>query len=242
MTTYETDDGMWGLTARLDPIMGAQVQAALDRGADRRWRDQHKDKTGTKATLGRALRAQLMADALADVAHCSSGNGSNGTNGGDTAVAEHLTPIILIDHSRLQQSAQGRCELIDGTPVPITTAQRILCDNDTRTAVVDNTGDVLHLGRRTRLATPTQRTALAIRDKGCIWPNCDTNPHWCHAHHLLPWQHHGPTNRDNLALVCTKHHHQLHEGHWTITRNPDGTWQPRPPPRPAPDATKDLSE
>ena len=219
--TWTTDDGMWALHALLDPVSGAQVQAALSRLADKRWREaDHNPGSPINAT-----RNQYMADALIDMASGStaSGGGESGSRGG-----EHLLPIIMIDHDRLN-GGQGRCQLIDGTPVPATTAERALCDNAHRVAVTDSTGDILHLGRRTRLASAAQRAALQLRDGGCVWPGCHTSPDWCQAHHLEPWQQGGRTDLDNLALVCTKHHHLIHEGHWTISRDDTGTWHTRRP-------------
>ncbi|HLT11238.1 MAG TPA: HNH endonuclease signature motif containing protein, partial [Micromonosporaceae bacterium] len=34
--------------------------------------------------------------------------------------------------------------------------------------------------------------------------------------HLLPWWHGGPTDIDNLLLLCRYHHAKVHEGHWRI--------------------------
>jgi hypothetical protein len=43
-----------------------------------------------------------------------------------------------------------------------------------------------------------------------------------HAHHLIHWTDGGPTNRDNLVCLCSRHHHLVHEGNDTITRQSDG--------------------
>jgi hypothetical protein len=32
----------------------------------------------------------------------------------------------------------------------------------------------------------------------------------------------GPTDLDNLALLCRAHHRAVHEGGWQLTRGPDG--------------------
>ena len=45
----------------------------------------------------------------------------------------------------------------------------------------------LDLGRTTRVVHPAQRTALAVRDGGCVFPGCDRPLAWCEAHHLVHW-------------------------------------------------------
>ncbi|AYF76473.1 HNH endonuclease [Nocardia yunnanensis] len=74
-------------------------------------------------------------------------------------------------------------------------------------AVLDGDGIPLYLGRsRERLATPGQRLALIARDKGCTHPDCDAPAAMCAAHHVVDWAKGGPTDLDNLALVCDHHH------------------------------------
>jgi hypothetical protein len=65
---------------------------------------------------------------------------------------------------------------------------------------------------RERYFTPAQRRALAVRDGGCVGPGCTAPPSWCHAHHVIEWEHGGPTDIDNGALLCAFHHHRLHSG------------------------------
>jgi Domain of unknown function (DUF222)/HNH endonuclease len=80
----------------------------------------------------------------------------------------------------------------------------------------------LDLGRTTRVVTPTQRSALAVRDGGCGFPDCQRPLAWCEAHHLWHWLDGGPTDLANLILVCRAHHRAVHEGGWQLTRGPDG--------------------
>src|SRR5512132_273010 len=70
----------------------------------------------------------------------------------------------------------------------------------------------LEVGRTSRVVTPTQRVALAVRDHGCVFPGCARPLAWCDAHRLRHWLHGGPTDLANLALVCRAHHRAVHEG------------------------------
>jgi hypothetical protein len=70
----------------------------------------------------------------------------------------------------------------------------------------------LEVGRATRVVSAAQRTALAVRDGGCVFPGCDRPLAWCEAHHLRHWLHGGPTDLGNLVLLCRTHHRAVHEG------------------------------
>jgi hypothetical protein len=89
----------------------------------------------------------------------------------------------------------------------------------------------LDVGRTTRVVQPAQRTALAVRDGGCVFPGCDRPLSWCEAHHLVHWLDGGPTDLDNLVLVCRAHHRAVHEGGWRLQHRPDGRLTATPPHR-----------
>jgi hypothetical protein len=86
----------------------------------------------------------------------------------------------------------------------------------------------LEVGRATRVIQPAQRMALAVRDRGCVFPGCDRPLAWCDAHHLHHWVDGDPTNLNNLALLCRAHHRTVHEEGWQLTRGPDGRFTATP--------------
>lgn len=85
--------------------------------------------------------------------------------------------------------------------------------------------EVLEQGRKKRLATAAQRDALRIRDRGCVYPQCDRPHEWTEAHHLKDWQFGGFTDIDELASMCSKHHHFLHTRKWSLRRTEFGSWE-----------------
>ena len=91
----------------------------------------------------------------------------------------------------------------------------------------------LDVGRRTRVIPPAIRTALAVRDRGCVHPDCEQPPQWTDAHHIVHWADGGPTSLENLVLLCRRHHRAVHEGRQRVERTPTGTWRltrtPGPP-------------
>jgi hypothetical protein len=90
---------------------------------------------------------------------------------------------------------------------------------------------LLEVGRASRVVQPGQRLALAVRDGGCVFPDCARPLVWCEAHHLRHWLQGGPTDLANLALLCRAHHRAVHEGGWRLARHPDGRVTATPPHR-----------
>ncbi|WP_227007955.1 HNH endonuclease signature motif containing protein [Pseudarthrobacter sp. AB1] len=101
-------------------------------------------------------------------------------------------------------------------PVAATTLRKLACDADIIPTLLGTHGEILDLGRKTRLFTGAQRLALTARDQGCTFPNCTIPAPWCEAHHITYWSQQGPTNVSNGALLCSHHHHLIHKEQWTI--------------------------
>jgi len=98
------------------------------------------------------------------------------------------------------------------------------CGAGTDTVIVDSLGVPLDMGRKIRYANRAQRRALAVRDGGCVWLGCDMPVGWTDAHHITPWEHGGPTDLANLALLCRHHHGVTHRTGWTMTAHADQTF------------------
>jgi len=79
------------------------------------------------------------------------------------------------------------------------------------------------LGRTRRVVSPAQRRALDARDGSCVFAGCQAPNWWCEAHHVLAWTDGGPTDLDNLGLLCERHHTKIHHG-FVVERRTDGTW------------------
>jgi hypothetical protein len=226
-----TSDGMVRLSGELPPEVGAVVTGAIQAESERLWRQQDdRAPDPTDPAVGRSV-AQRNADALEHI--CTRANG--GTTG--RAVVDLQ---VVIDHdvlaSQLQASTgavdgpatgpvdggaalptRGRCGTSDGVVLAAATVRRLACDAGVIPVVMGSTSQVLDVGRRTRTVTTTQRNALVVRDGGCVFPGCDRPPSWCDAHHVTHWINHGPSDLWNLVLLCSAHHHAVHEGGWGLT-------------------------
>jgi hypothetical protein len=115
---------------------------------------------------------------------------------------------------------------LEGSPLPISlaTVERQICDTGVRGILLDDTGQPLDVGREQRLFTQQQRTALALRDGGCLWPDCDRPPAWTEAHHLNDWSLDGTTDLADGTCLCHPHHLLLHNNGWRIIREGSAYW------------------
>jgi hypothetical protein len=77
-------------------------------------------------------------------------------------------------------------------------------------------GQPIGAGRATRLISRRLRRALEYRHPGCAVPGCGAT-RGLHAHHIWHWEDGGPTELDNLVLLCPYHHRLHHRGVITIT-------------------------
>ncbi|CAN5783140.1 HNH endonuclease signature motif containing protein [soil metagenome] len=100
----------------------------------------------------------------------------------------------------------------------------LLSDDDRRYLTCDATcevwfernGQPIGSGRDTRQISRRLRRALEHRDPCCVVPGCGAT-RGLHAHHLQHWEDGGPTELDNLVLLCPYHHRLHHRGGITLT-------------------------
>jgi hypothetical protein len=103
-----------------------------------------------------------------------------------------------------------------GVPASIALLEQLCCTAGVRFVATMPDGAELNLGRSARLPNRATRRALLARDRHCRFPGCERRSR-LHAHHIVHWEHDGPTDMDNLLLLCPKHHRAVHRGGWTLT-------------------------
>lgn len=171
---------------------------------------------------------QHRADALVDIFRHA---------GGCTTAITELAPVSLVvridlDELRTEDTfTHAGTATIDGIAEPITaaTARRMAADARIIPMVLGGRSEVLDLGVGTRLFTKAQKLALAERDGGCAWTGCSHPPAYTEAHHLRWWSNGGPTDLDNGILLCSFHHHRIHNDGWQITVRDHVPWFIPPP-------------
>ena len=159
-----------------------------------------------------------------------------GPAGGNRPGPSLRNQILVIAHTNAITGADpdARCEIPGTGPIPRSELERLACEAELFGALFSRNGLPLWHGRRTRTVTPQQWRTLIARDRGCVL--CAAGPSHCHAHHIVAWTApaEGPTDIDNLVLVCNRHHHHIHQHHLTLTRNPNGQWNTHTPNTPNP--------
>ena len=152
------------------------------------------------------------------------------------AAAPPATVMVRIDLEALRRgrAAPGECSEIDGSgPVPVPVVAGLM-DDAFLALVFTEAGDIRAVSHQGRTINRHLRTALAFRDRCCVVPGCRV-PYGLEIDHVVPMAHGGPTEIDNLALLC-RHHHRIktYEG-WTLERtgpsdeDPGWTFTPLPP-------------
>jgi hypothetical protein len=163
------------------------------------------------------------------------------TSGDQTAAPAQITVFADLDALTETTETTGVAELEAGPMIANETARRLSCDGIIECSVYQR-ARTLGVGQRSRSVPGWLRRQLWHRDGGCQFPGCGRLT-WVHAHHVTHWADGGPTDLDNLILLCGYHHRFLHEHSWTISDDPDG--KPRfrrpdgsvyPPPRPGLDS------
>jgi len=126
-------------------------------------------------------------------------------------------------HARLEDlvSREGGCEVEGGGVTHAETARRLLCSGKLQTVIEDSGGNPVRLGRISREPSSAMMRALRHRDSECRFPGCGAR-RFTNAHHIRWWSGGGPTDLDNLVLVCGFHHRLVHEYGWRLRREPDG--------------------
>jgi HNH endonuclease len=128
---------------------------------------------------------------------------------------------VVIDVESLEAGRGGR--VIDGPPLDGTTVARLLCDSSLHRVLMGGRSAVIDYGTSTRTIPAPLWAALVIRDEHCRFPGCDRPSTWCEGHHVTWVSNGGTTDLDNLVLVCTRHHHRLHQPGWQAKLRPDAT-------------------
>ncbi|WP_448641966.1 DUF222 domain-containing protein [Geodermatophilus sp. URMC 63] len=210
LTLTRHADGSVTIRAELDPVGGEKVQAALESHvqADRPAGDER-------------CRAQRLGDAFVQLC-------DNRLASGSLPVLRTVKPhvAVVIDHEDLAAGSGGPAagRMGFGAAISAARARWLACDATVSRVVMGPDGAPLDLGREHRLADRYLRRAVELRDGGCVFTGCDAPTWWAEVHHLVHWLDGGGTSLENSALLCERHHAEVHHG-FRVERQPDGRWR-----------------
>jgi Domain of unknown function (DUF222) len=212
----DTRTGLTSIKGRLDDHSVAVFIAATDAHA--------KPRPETDGIKDQRSAATRLAQALTTVLEDYLATGAGPVQGGERP---HVT--MTIAYNTLTDQLGPATFDATGITVPPATARRLLCDCNLIPAVLGSAGEPLDIGRATRTWPTGIRRAVALRDRGCVFPGCDRPARWSEIHHILWWVNGGPTSLTNAACLCSAHHTLIHQGDWQIRMAKDGHPEVIPP-------------
>lgn len=229
-TTWTDDEGMWNLHAALDPETALPLAEMLRQMTERLFHGEHPDDLPDDPV---ERHQWFVAMALVELLK---GNGAAGA------------PLVIasVDEETLRtgkRQARSRVDFSHRLEVPIDEL-RTFSRCRFLPVVRDRHGNVIRVGRPvTRLedlltrgleqearldygrdrrnAHRNQEHAMRGTYRTCAIPGCATHVSNCELHHLVFWEHGGPTDLANLIPLCRHHHDRLHAEGWELTMRPD---------------------
>jgi Domain of unknown function (DUF222) len=209
LSVARTIDDMVAINGMLDPHSGATVLAALDALTP-------PPRDDDPRTAG-----QRRADALTELCRRALDGGELPQVNGEKP---HL--LVTIPYDTLVANL-GSADLRWTGPISATDARLLACDCAVIPAVLGSTGEVLDIGRKSRIWPIAIRRAIELRDQTCRHIDCDAPAQYCDVHHKKHWADGGPTNTTNGILTCRRHHTGIHkygaafrsDGRFTIMRH-----------------------
>ena len=193
----------FSISGRLTAEQGSALVAAIDRTAERL---PFEDEDGEISMY------QKRADALAALA--------------ELQIAEDPDPARadVVVHVSLEalRSGVGGGYTDQGAIFSTDVMQRLTCDSRIQLLVEDGDLKPVGIGRNDRTIPPWLRRVLEVRDTSCRFPGCNSTLFLQGHHHDFWTRDLGPTNEDNLSLLCSFHHKLIHKPGWRIEGNPRG--------------------
>ncbi|HEX2149905.1 MAG TPA: DUF222 domain-containing protein [Actinomycetota bacterium] len=137
-----------------------------------------------------------------------------------SAEAVRATVVIHAELDALKGWGTGIASLDSGPMISGETVLRMCCDGHSELVLEGPDHEPIGIGRRSRQVPGWLWRVLWHRDQGCRFPGCERQ-RWIQNHHIRHWTKNGPTDKENLVLLCWHHHHLVHEGGWQLKGDPD---------------------
>lgn len=234
---WQRRDGGWGLEMYSPAESGSSLKSLVDAYESPRSKvtftdDEASDAAAEGATADEVVDIddrtpqQKRHDIIMSIFEAHAASGDAPVAGGEVPRLVFNGTIEAFDAYRRNQEHPDRALTIEhtGAIVPIETVDRLLCNAVVQCAVFDGEGHLLELGREQRTFNRAQRRALAAKYGGCATPGCGFPVAWTEAHHVVWWQHGGPTDVANGILLCSHCHHEVHAGRLLVVGTP-GDWR-----------------
>ena len=255
---WNGDDGMVHLRGELDPVTGAKVRKRFLQEAERlRRMDLHSPGDG-KRTLNQRMadafdtltsHGSIYAKVVGatNESHDGSregscggdnytsgpgavaGEGRSGGAGGKCGCGSRPSADITIVQHLDAAGTEAFAEVAGGGVIPQSVLEEHFCNAQIKGVVFSGEGVPLWHGHAKRLATKAQMNALRARYGAC--GGCGVDMWICQGHHVEAVSRGGPTNIDNMMLLCWACHQKVHLHGWREVPDGRGLYTIEPPER-----------
>jgi len=145
--------------------------------------------------------------------------GCGGRPSADITIVQHLSA----------DGTDAFAEVAGGAVIPQSVLEEHFCNARITGVVFSSDGVPLWHGHAKRLATKAQMNALRARYGAC--GGCGADMWISQGHHIRPVLRGGPTNIDNMMLVCWACHQKIHHHGWREVPDGRGLYTIAPPER-----------
>ncbi|RJQ82614.1 HNH endonuclease [Pseudonocardiaceae bacterium YIM PH 21723] len=206
-------DGFVSVRGYLDSDAGAKLRAALEAIITPAVAGDRDERTA----------AQKRADALGEICDRALRGGQLPSSGGHKP---QIQVTCTLSELRNAGTLTGQAIIDRVGVIDPETLRRIACDCNITRIILGLQGEILDVGRSTRVVPVAIRRAVTVRDMRCSWEGCEMPAEYSDIHHVRHWAFDGETKEPNLALACGHHHTAIHAlGDQVETlRRPDGGW------------------
>nr|MDT0662289.1 DUF222 domain-containing protein [Micromonospora sp. DSM 115978] len=167
------------------------------------------------------LRADIFLDLLEGIIGATAGESAAG---GGVELRVPLTTLMGL--------ADQAGEIAGWGPVVAEVARKVAerqRRSSWRVSVYDSTGRLVHNGPVRRRPSTADAEFVKARDRTCRAPGCRMPAHRSDLDHTRPYSKGGPSDPDNLGVLCRHDHRLKGEGGWWLRQIGDGVfaWRSR---------------
>ena len=230
--------GMIKLAGQFDPERGSRLWTILDGAVECIFHSPIAVDAGVGVDPNDHRRALALCNLVEAGADESIVNGPDLTGAGPQAENFYDQPESIIDMGLGNVGGRVNTEIVvtidlqtlvnglhqgsvrrdtNGVDLPVDLIRRMACDAGIVPMVLNGDGVVIDVGKAKRLATRRQRRAIFAMHETCAAPHCGVKVAHCVPHHIDWWEHGGGTDLHNLVPLCSRHHHKVHEGGWSLS-------------------------
>ena len=184
-------------------------------------RNGHGGSVGNSSNASQTRGDVSLAGGHAAASGAESGGrcGCGGRPSADITIVQHLDAA----------GTNAFAEVAGAGVIPQSVLEEHFCNARIKGVVFSSEGLPLWHGHTKRLATKAQMNALRARYGAC--GGCGADMWICDGHHVEPVSRGGPTNIDNMMLLCWWCHQKVHHHGWREVPDGRGLYTIAPPER-----------